>query len=102
VNEPLKCPDCGTWWRGEEHKCPPIWQPATAPRVDLGGTIVSGGCTCAYDAQGLRIPRTIPCVVHDLSVTYGRANTAGYSIANAVSPDTNGSLTALPRGIYRA
>lgn len=19
----VKCPDCGTWWRGSEHRCPP-------------------------------------------------------------------------------
>lgn len=21
-NKPVKCPDCGTWWRGMEHTCP--------------------------------------------------------------------------------
>jgi hypothetical protein len=21
--EPVKCPDCGTWWRAAEHKCAP-------------------------------------------------------------------------------
>ena len=20
---PFKCPDCGTWWAGVEHRCPP-------------------------------------------------------------------------------
>lgn len=20
-NSPVKCPDCGTWWRGQEHTC---------------------------------------------------------------------------------
>lgn len=19
-----KCPECGTWWRGTEHRCPPV------------------------------------------------------------------------------
>jgi hypothetical protein len=22
--EAIKCPDCGTWWRTAEHKCPPV------------------------------------------------------------------------------
>ena len=22
--EPIKCKDCGTWWRAAEHKCPTI------------------------------------------------------------------------------
>jgi hypothetical protein len=21
--DPVKCPDCNTWWRGYEHRCPP-------------------------------------------------------------------------------
>lgn len=35
INDPVKCPDCGTWWRGSSHRC------------DNGGgvsaLIVSGG-----------------------------------------------------------
>lgn len=24
MNDPVKCPDCKTWWRGQEHRCPTI------------------------------------------------------------------------------
>lgn len=23
-NQPVKCPDCSTWWRGLEHRCAPV------------------------------------------------------------------------------
>lgn len=26
MNDPVKCPDCSTWWRGDEHRCgQPEW-----------------------------------------------------------------------------
>lgn len=97
MNEPVKCPDCSTWWRGEEHRCPAVWTPLE--KVDLGGTILTGGCTCVYEGAR-RVPQTAPCVVHDISVTYAGASNAGnYSLANAISPDANGA-TAIPRGVY--
>jgi hypothetical protein len=32
--EPVKCPDCKTWWRTAEHRCPPV----TTPKQE--------GCKC--------------------------------------------------------
>ena len=31
--EPFKCPDCGTWWRGETHRCPDA--PTTRVKKDI-------------------------------------------------------------------
>jgi len=24
MNDPIKCEECSTWWRGEEHRCPDV------------------------------------------------------------------------------
>lgn len=34
MNDPIKCPDCGTWWRGQEHKCAPVAE--TLPEIATG------------------------------------------------------------------
>lgn len=31
-NEPVKCKDCNTWWRGLEHRCKPL----TLPKFNEG------------------------------------------------------------------
>jgi len=65
---PWKCPDCGTWWSGLEHRCPPLhqgWETTTRPPVSMTVT-----CTCVYDDHGRRIVQTAPCPIHDVLVTY--------------------------------
>jgi hypothetical protein len=60
---PWKCPDCGVWWAGLEHRC--------QPTVTTGGvTYATWVCNCTYDDHGLRIKQTAWCPVHDQSVTY--------------------------------
>lgn len=58
---PFKCPDCGIWWAGLEHRCQPI-QTAT-------GTIAVQPpkvCTCPQpiDWSHTYIGDPLPCPVH--------------------------------------
>ena len=32
MNDPVKCTDCSTWWRGEEHKC--VAKPIEKPKYE--------------------------------------------------------------------
>ena len=50
MHGPFKCPDCGTWWSGNEHRCRPNLNPpgitvepyVVAPNVPSFGAC----CTC--------------------------------------------------------
>jgi len=51
---PFKCPDCGVWWAGFEHRCRPPetgatanppWSPGPAPTTATG--TYSSPCTCS-------------------------------------------------------
>jgi hypothetical protein len=74
---PWKCPDCGTWWSGLEHRCAPTgvgtevgtvaitplaWWSHSHP--DTSTTAVH--CTCAR--KRLSAPETGFCLVHDIQV----------------------------------
>ena len=63
---PWKCPDCGTWWSGLEHRCRP---PVTTTTSEFPVTFTVR-CNCAYDDHGGRIASTVWCPVHDAQSTY--------------------------------
>ena len=45
---PFKCPDCGTWWAGFEHRCrQPIVTTTPTIQPYEPTTIQWPGCTCA-------------------------------------------------------
>ena len=69
----FRCPDCGTWWAGFEHRCRRETSTATAEGVTIGGTLTVK-CNCVFDAMGLRIPQTATCPVHDITWTYTTSN----------------------------
>jgi hypothetical protein len=70
---PWKCPDCGVWWSGIEHRCaegvhrvdtnPPWWNPYS------GNTTWTVRCTCAQKWKST-VSEGITCPVHDVLVTY--------------------------------
>ena len=77
---PFKCPDCGSWWVGMEHRCSVYrWdQPTHGPeercawplcpicRAQTNSFTVT--CTCIW-RKWERVP-TPGCPVHDVRVTY--------------------------------
>jgi hypothetical protein len=65
---PYKCPDCGIWWAGFEHRCQPLGtSTGTTIREYLpDGTYVV--CTCAGRSQDSITVR--PCLVHDVPTTF--------------------------------
>ena len=42
--DPFKCPDCGTWWRGETHKCASLSKPTTGAGSPRKGWISCPMC----------------------------------------------------------
>lgn len=46
LGDPVKCPDCGVWWRGAEHRCAVNVFTATVPTAQQPPTWVAG--TCSY------------------------------------------------------
>jgi hypothetical protein len=54
-NEPVKCPDCGTWWRGDEHRCPAFYLTSDGTRVVAGGGggRSSSGIALAYKVTSM-------------------------------------------------
>lgn len=84
---PFKCPDCGVWWAGSEHRChaadlapacqcPAIWHgviPPWCPVHNPGPAVVTTTdsftvtCTCP-PGRGSHYGGT--CPVHDVSVIY--------------------------------
>ena len=60
---PWKCPECGVWWAGLEHRCQP---PLSSTDTVLYGGTVALLCTCSFDRQGQRINTTVLCFVHDV------------------------------------
>lgn len=48
--KPVKCPDCGTWWRGYEHRCAP--QSSVRPWVRPENTIWVYSTTCVGGGSG--------------------------------------------------
>lgn len=77
---PFKCPDCGTWWAGLEHRCatgatptgtapmevPWRWTPYVAPPLTIGGTSTVV-CTCPPNRGDNFLGS---CPVHDVQITY--------------------------------
>jgi hypothetical protein len=70
---PFKCPDCGVWWAGFEHRCPPT-ATTTGGNVTVNDTVV---CTCPkpIDWSKTWIGDPPPCPVHryPTTITYGNA-----------------------------
>ena len=68
---PWKCPDCGVWWAGLEHRCQPAGTGApTWPYQPIGiGTVstTTPRCTCP-EKRGNNY--TGYCPIHDVTVTY--------------------------------
>lgn len=86
---PFKCPDCGTWWAGFEHRCRQA-APATT-------TVTTGPITTDFTVRCTCPPNRGPlykgtCPIHDIQVTYTGSLT---SFANAIG----GIQTYLPRGV---
>ena len=71
----LKCPDCGIWWAGLEHRC----QPAQTTTGTVPPVVISDpkGCTCPRYQPPYTIGDPPPCPVHNppntSSVTWGTA-----------------------------
>lgn len=65
---PFKCPDCGVWWAGYEHRCQMV-MPGSLPLPGtvspLIGTYVR--CTCPPNRGQLYQGA---CPVHDVQITY--------------------------------
>jgi hypothetical protein len=64
---PFKCPDCGVWWAGFEHRCR-----TTESRTITTGPFIRTNtfevrCICPKD-RGDNYSGT--CPVHDIQVTY--------------------------------
>ena len=67
---PFKCPDCGVWWAGFEHRCSPTrdatdsrpWTPTTMPEPYV--VTVSNECTCHL--KGRTVPESVWCRIHDI------------------------------------
>lgn len=69
---PFKCPDCGIWWAGLEHRCGPpgsdtgASRPETwvirpyVPPTSTGGTTSAPWCPVC---EGWHIPGAGPCTV---------------------------------------
>lgn len=71
---PFKCPDCGVWWAGLEHRCKRT-ETVTTGDVEIGGTYTLK-CSCHFDAWGKRVQSTAFCPIHDVNVTYTVMSTA--------------------------
>ncbi len=55
---PFKCPDCGVWWAGFEHRCPDVY---TAPNTNAPmWTSHCHGCMTAWCSCG----NDRPCAWH--------------------------------------
>ncbi len=65
---PFKCPDCGIWWAGLEHRCKwyDLHPPATTDTKPWSGDFTVR-CTCPPD-RGDNYLGT--CPIHDVTVTY--------------------------------
>jgi hypothetical protein len=64
---PYKCPDCGVWWAGPEHRCPPS---TTTTGANITIT-PAAGCTChpVIDWSKVYIGDPPPCPVHNYPTT---------------------------------
>jgi len=87
---PYKCPECGIWWAGLEHRCSPPGPSVTTNPIINTFTV---RCTCSFDPKGRRIPNTVTCPVHDVSVTYTTGTANGYGMGVVLRTDTLGRLT---------
>lgn len=76
---PFKCPDCGVWWAGFEHRCAPAttgtaaWPPNVPTWPYPGTNSISTGCRCPRDSLGNRACGSnvaCPCVTCHASVLY--------------------------------
>lgn len=64
---PWKCPDCGVWWAGLEHRCAPVQtgtRPPTRP-FTITTDSFTVRCTCPPD-RGDNYHGT--CLLHDVMV----------------------------------
>jgi hypothetical protein len=66
--DPVKCPNCGTWWRADEHRCPTTftWQ-KDQPMGRFDTNTYTVRCTCPPN-RGDNYAGT--CPIHDVQVTY--------------------------------
>lgn len=64
---PFKCPDCGVWWAGLEHRCAPTVAATGAVPVGSYDTLgVAPICTChpKIDWSKTYVGDLPPCPVH--------------------------------------
>lgn len=66
MGPPYKCPDCGVWWSGPEHRCHGVPSITT---TDGSNATFTARCNCTYDDHGVRISSTVWCPAHDVQVT---------------------------------
>jgi hypothetical protein len=55
---PFKCPECGVWWVGLEHRCKSEFSSSTNYRLTLNGHC--HGCSSAY----CTLNDHVPCMQH--------------------------------------
>jgi hypothetical protein len=81
---PFKCPDCGVWWVGPEHRCA---QPQVGPGTNapmevpwrwtpyVPAPITSGTLRdCICHMKGRTLPEVVICPVHDITTTIYAGN----------------------------
>lgn len=62
VNDPVKCPDCGIWWRGLTHRC------------DNGGGVAAWTVTTGGGPYVLTGTLSIPVQPDNMNVTLNYSN----------------------------
>lgn len=67
---PFKCPDCGVWWAGVEHRC--AWWERTTTTTTTEEPLTTNSftvrCSCSFDAKGRRVQATASCPIHDVQL----------------------------------
>ena len=69
---PFKCPECGIWWAGLEHRCRPSEiLPNANPFIPTPFVLGTGTSTvrCNCDQKG-KTTVQVTCPIHDVQVTY--------------------------------
>ena len=83
---PYKCPDCGIWWAGLEHRCkwwdlhPPAVTTTNPPFETSTFTV---RCTCPPN-RGDNYYGT--CPIHDVSATYWTVSSSRFDAIKSIRP----------------
>lgn len=71
---PFKCPECGIWWAGFEHRCAlplpatvTVGVPYVQPWINEGTSTTTVVCTCPLNRGDNYLGH---CPIHDVHVTY--------------------------------